>query len=543
MLRDVNLRRLQDEPFEVLVVGGGINGAVSAAALAGRGVRVGLVERGDYASQTSQASSNLAWGGFKYLEGGEIKLVWNLCRSRNDLMRAYPSNVREIRMMTLIERGFRWPPILLWIGTFIYWAFGRFFTEKPQWLGLERMREAEPGFDTTNGWGALLHSESQIVDNDARFVFSFVRSAIDHGAACANYVEAVGATRVDDGWAVTLRDMRSEATWTTRAKVIINAAGPWADPFNRTIERPTEFRHVLSKGVHLVVPQVTPHRRVLSMFTDDGRPFFALPMEDRTAIGTTDTVTEDPLEGVSEEDRQYLLDNANKRLSCDPPLTADDIIAERVGVRPLAMERSGEVGEVDWLKMSRRHVLEITDGGSHMTLFGGKLTDCLNVGDEIAEAVSKAGVKLPTPDARWYGEPGAEMRADFFAQARALGLPTGDDGQAIADRLWRRYGQHGFAMLERMRVDPSQREALIAQPPYLRVEIEHMARSESIVHLEDLLRRRTALALVRTREELAAEPGLWTICTLLFGERAEAEWAAYFGDLAPADRLRPTGSD
>ncbi len=115
-LRDANLRKLQGQSFDVLVVGGGINGASSAAALSGKGVSVALIDRGDFAGSTSMHSSNLVWGGIKYMESGDFALVRKLCQSRNHLIRSYPSTVREIRFLTTINRGFRHHPLVPWAG-------------------------------------------------------------------------------------------------------------------------------------------------------------------------------------------------------------------------------------------------------------------------------------------------------------------------------------------------------------------------------------------------------------------------------------------
>src|SRR3954464_270742 len=136
-LRETNLGKLERESFDVLVVGGGINGAVSAAALAARGARVALIDKGDFAGQTSQQSSNLAWGGIKYLETYELALVRKLCRARNRLLRAFPSIVQEIRFFTSISRGFRHGRFKLWLGALLYWAIGSFFTRGPRLLSTD----------------------------------------------------------------------------------------------------------------------------------------------------------------------------------------------------------------------------------------------------------------------------------------------------------------------------------------------------------------------------------------------------------------------
>ncbi len=127
-LRNSNVRRLSIEEYDVLIVGGGINGAVSAAALAAKGVKVALIDRGDFAGSTSSESSNLAWGGIKYLESYEFLLVNKLCKSRNYLMDHYPSTVKEIRFLTSIAKGFRYPAFLVYLSTLLYWVIGRFKT-------------------------------------------------------------------------------------------------------------------------------------------------------------------------------------------------------------------------------------------------------------------------------------------------------------------------------------------------------------------------------------------------------------------------------
>src|SRR5271155_1433417 len=148
-LRDDNLDRLGEQPFDVLVLGGGINGAVSAAALAGRGARVALIDRGDFAGFTSQHSSNLAWGGIKYMEGLELGLVRKLCKSRNHLIQSYPSTVQEIRFYAAHERTFRHGLWKLVLGTWLYWLIGSFFTQRPRRLTLADIAREEPIVDTS----------------------------------------------------------------------------------------------------------------------------------------------------------------------------------------------------------------------------------------------------------------------------------------------------------------------------------------------------------------------------------------------------------
>jgi glycerol-3-phosphate dehydrogenase len=531
-LRATNLGRLGEGTYDVLVVGGGINGAVSAASLAARGVRVALIDRGDFASETSQESSNLAWGGIKYLETLELGLVRKLCLSRNHLIRTYPSTVKEVRFFALHERGFRHGLWKLLAGSFLYWIIGSLFTRPPRLLTRGTIAREEPLVALDDADGGFEYSDAYLHDNDARFVWSFVRGALDHGGIAANYVEANGASKGADGhWQVSARDLVRDEPLSIRARVVINACGPWVDALNEGWGRRTEHRHVLSKGIHLIVPRLTEHRRVLTFFADDGRLFFAIPMGPRTCIGTTDTRVEDAKTHVTPEDRAFVLDNINKRLRLERPLTPDDVIAERCGVRPLVVKGGGLKEGVPWSQLSRKHVVETDAADQRISIFGGKLTDCLNVGEEILREVRRLGVAVPFPEARWYGEAPAQTRDEFFHQARLMGL---DDKTAksaseqLSTRLWRRYGAEALRLLEEIRADPRQGDVLVAGTEYLRCELSYMAKREMIVKLEDFLRRRSKVALVVSADELRRAAGLREACSILFGEEAEARLAEYF---------------
>tara|TARA_R110000823_G_scaffold119998_17_gene244522 strand:- start:22801 stop:24474 length:1674 start_codon:yes stop_codon:yes gene_type:complete len=532
-LRDSNLQKLAGQPFDVLVIGGGINGAVSAASLAARGVRVALIDRGDFAGGVSSSSSNLAWGGIKYLESGEFLLVDKLCRSRNRLMRAYPSTVKEIRFLTTIARGFRVWPFVVYLGSLLYWVMGRFVTRAPRFHTARSIERAEPIIDTANAAGGLEYSDCYLYDNDARFVFNFVRRSLNYGCIAANYVEALESRFEGDAWIIPARDVISGNSFDIRARAVINACGPYVDAQNRAAGATTEHHHVFSKGIHLIVDRVTENKRVLAFFASDGRLFFLIPMGPKTCIGTTDTQVQSPEVQVTDADRDFVLDNVNALLNLNPPLTRSDIIAERVGVRPLAI--SGEGGEADWVQLSRKHVIEVDSARRHLSIFGGKLTDCLNVGEEVAEHLEAMGFTLSTVRNQWYGEPEADLRAEFMLQAKCMELDrltAASSSEPLSERFWRRYGESAFGLLERIREDPSGAELLIANAEYTRCEIELAARREMIVKLEDFMRRRSKIDQVVRAEDIARSPGLREACNILFGAQAEAQLQEYLDGLA-----------
>jgi glycerol-3-phosphate dehydrogenase len=531
-LRAANVRSLKDSTFDVLIVGGGINGAVSAACLAARGVKVALIEKADFASFTSQQSSNLAWGGIKYLESLEIGLVRKLCKSRNHLIRSYPSTVQEIRFFTVHERGFRHGLWKLLLGAWLYWLIGRFFTKAPRRLTPAIIAREEPVVNVLSSDGGFEYSDAYLHDNDARFVFNFVRSALNHGCAAANYVESLGSNYGDDRlWVTRANDVVSGVEIVIRSRVLINACGPFVDLMNTRSEEKTAHRHVFSKGIHLIVDRLTKNRRVLTFFADDGRPFFVIPMGPRSCIGTTDTRVESPIAHVTDEDRRFVLDNINKRLRLDKPLTESDVIAERCGVRPLAVGSNDKKKSSDWTQLSRKHVVEVDSVRPHISIFGGKLTDCLNVGEEVLAHVHALGVKVPYPDVRWYGEPSEQTRQEFLHQAKLMdldGMTSPRSSELLTKRLWRRYGAQALGLLSDIRTDARMAEVLIEGAEYLRCEIALAARHEMIVKLDDFLRRRSKIALVIARSELRDAPGLRDACRLLFGDEADARYNEYF---------------
>lgn len=535
-LRESHVETLGQRTFDVLVIGGGINGAVTAAALTAQGVKVALVDRGDFAGFTSQESSNLVWGGIKYLESFEFALVRKLCRSRNRLLDAYPSSVREIRFLTSLDRGFRKGRLLLWIGTWLYWLIGGGVTRRPRLLSRADLAREEPALRVTGSQGGVEYSDAYLVDNDARFVFTFVRSAIDGGAIAANYVESLGAQHDGRLWTCHARDVMSGQRFSIRSRVLVNAAGPYVDAHNLTTGIETTHQHLFSRGIHLIVNRLTGSHRVLTFFADDGRLFFVIPMGPKSCIGTTDTREDTLPPVVRPEDRAFVLDNINRVLALDTPLQESDVIAERCGVRPLVVRRgadgaSGHDADAEWTTLSRRHVIEVDAARAHISVFGGKLTDCLNVGEEVTREVRALGVEVPSFGRRWYGEPPDEVRDEFFRQARLMELDTltsAESSEPLSTRLWRRYGESGLRLLEDIRADRTMAEVLIHGTEYTRGELHHAAERELITTLEDFLRRRSKIALIATTAAIRSAPGLFEACRILFGDDAEARFVEYF---------------
>ena len=528
-LRQSHIRKLAEGTFDVLVIGGGINGAVSAAALSGKGARVALIDRCDYGGLTSSNSSNLAWGGIKYLESYDIALVRQLCRSRNQLIKHYPSTVQEIPFFAAVTEGFH-HPIKLWLATWLYWAIGNFSTQRPRFIPRHKIQQEEPIVDSASSLGAVEYCDAYFHDNDSRFVFNFVRCAISRGCKTANYVESLGAQRQNGIWTTKAMDMIDNRRFAIKSRVLINAAGPFVDAHNQLTGQATQHHHIFSKGIHLIVDRLTPNRRVLTFFADDGRLFFAIPMGNKTCIGTTDTQVSNPLVDVTAEDRTFVLDNINKRLRLQNPLTPDDVISTRCGVRPLAVKQ-GDANYRDFLQLSRKHAIDVNDADAHLSIFGGKLTDCINVGNEVCGYLGKMGIALPYGNYKWYGEPNSMVKEEFFHEANLIELdsyPSPESSERLSTRLWRRYGAQAFSLLQAIREDPRQADILIKGTEYIRCEIYQAAHAEMVTKLEDFLLRRSKIALVTREQEIRNAPGLMEACQILFGDRAQEKFDEYF---------------
>lgn len=527
-LRDTNLTQLSAQTYDVLVVGAGINGAVSAAALSKKGLSVAVIDKGDFAGETSSHSSNLAWGGIKYLESHEYMLVDKLCKSRNHLMQSYPSTVQEIRFLTTLQKGFRFPALFVYLGTLLYWIMGRFFTRFPEFLSSAAIEAREPVIDTSNAQGGFEYSDAFLHDNDARFVFNFIRGAMDNGAVVTNYVSAQDAQFTDNIWHVAAKDEISGEPIAIKAKSVINACGPFADAFNAELENKTEHHHVFSKGVHLIVNKLTKVDKVLAFFASDGRLFFVIPMGQKTCIGTTDDKVDSPNPVVTDADRHFILDNVNALLNLDQPLTMADVISERCGVRPLAVK--GNSGSSDWVQLSRKHAVDVNTPKRLVSIFGGKLTDCINVGNEIADTIAAFDMPLPNPHAKWYGESSDAHKQTFLDRAELINLDALTpvySSELLSTRLWRRYDINALQIIDEIQRDPQQAEQLMHNAEYIRAELHYAARREMITKLDDFLRRRSKISMVLRISEILSSPGLLEACEILFGEQAEAKLAEY----------------
>ena len=224
-------------------------------------------------------------------------------------------------------------------------------------------------------------------------------------------------------------------------------------------------------------------------------------------IGTTDTPVSTPDTEVTEQDRQFVLDNINKRLNLPKPISDEDIISERCGVRPLVLSNDKDnYPYQDWTKLSRKHEIDINQNKPYISIFGGKLTDCINVGEQVCEKVERLGLSLPQKNRKWYGEPDQAIRKEYLDLAKSMKLDELTSigaSEAISTRLWRRYGKRAFGLLESIQKEPKLAEPIMEGTDYIKCELTEAVEREMIVTMEDFLRRRSKLALVVQHEAVS----------------------------------------
>ena len=496
--REQQLQKLASGIFDAVIVGGGINGAASAACLSAHGYKVALIEQNDFASMTSQQSSNMIWGGIKYLENGEISLVNKLCLSRNRLIKNFPDNVQEIPYLLNLESTNKFSQAFYLCGAYCYWLMGRCKTQPPRFLSKSKLHTASPASSENFNCG-IEYYDAILPENDSRFVFSFIRNIWENNNLAINYCKVFSTSHNDDGWDIKVRDNVTSREIEFRTKFLINAAGPRALIFNKNNYLPSTNKLIFSKGIHLIVPAITTVNKVLTFISDDKRLFFALPMGNRTCLGTTDTRVDVPHAKVNDEDRDFVLSNINKRLHLSKILTRKDIISERCGIRPLVVSGTDDHNS-EWLTLSRKHIIEINEKLGLITLLGGKLTDCLNVGESVLSSINSMQ-EINQAVNKWFGEENNQQKKAFLSLADKFL----DSDKAL--QLWRRYGSRAQFIMELISATPDKMLPAICEgSDLIWAEVHYMCQFEMPVFLEDILRRRSKTSLIVEKHILENSP-------------------------------------
>ncbi|UMY17283.1 glycerol-3-phosphate dehydrogenase [Methylobacterium organophilum] len=495
------------ETFDLLVIGGGINGTGIARDAAGRGVKVLLCEQGDLAGSTSSASTKLIHGGLRYLEQYEFRLVREALAERERLMRLAPHIIWPLRFVLPHDRGLR-PAWMLRIGLFLYDHLAKLGSlPGSQAVGLRGLPYGAPLQERlTRGF---VYSDCWV--EDSRLVALNAVDAAERGADIRTRTRLVAARREAGAWAAELHDAATGQTRPVRARILVNAAGPWVgDLLQETLALASRAHLRLIKGSHIVVPRLYAGDHAYILQQPDRRIVFAIPYErDFTLIGTTD-VAHDGAPGpvaIAPEETAYLCACIDRSFARQ--VRPEDVVWSYSGLRPLYDDAAADASTV-----TRDYVLDLSDRDGRLpvlSVFGGKITTYRRLAEH---ALAKLEPHLPGLAPAWTATaplPGGDLGTDFETFLAELRRDYPFLPEETARRLARAYGSRARRILGSARSLADLGAAF--DGGLSAAEVEYLRRHEWARTAEDILWRRSKLGLrtgagsrARLESHLAAEP-------------------------------------
>ncbi len=501
-----NLALFEQEPFDVLVTGGGVTGAGVALDAAARGYKVALVEKSDFASGTSSKSTKLVHGGIRYLPNLDFSLVHEALIERSYLLANAPYLVKPIGFVLPLYKGERHPmglpvippggiglSLIMNIGLWLYDGLAaRHNSHWHRHLSRADVKRLAPMLVTDRLKSGFIYYDAQT--HDARLTLALLRTAADYGTTIANYAEVVSfISERGKVCGVRVRDRLADQELSIRARHIVNATGIYSEQVDALSGHASKVQVDPSKGVHLVFSRETlklGHDAVVLPETEDKRILFIVPWESRAIFGTTDTGSGDlDHPTASREDIAYLLRHLNRYLSAH--ITQEDIISVYSGYRPLLESRSSEHSTA---KLSRTHAVLQSPSGL-VTIVGGKLTTYRRMAQDTVDVLNKRDGKTtrhPTQKLLLHGSAGwPDVQHELEVKGGALGLSP-----ATIEHLGHSYGSDATGILSLIEANPSLATLLIEDLPYIQAEVIHACRHEMALTPDDILARRTSITLL-----------------------------------------------
>jgi glycerol-3-phosphate dehydrogenase len=472
------------EPWDLIVIGGGATGVGIAVDAASRGYEVLLLEQSDFGKGTSSRSTKLVHGGVRYLEQGNISLVMEALKERGLLRQNAPHLVSDLGFV--VPNYEWWEAPFYGIGLKVYNLLaGRYGFGSSQILTREETLARLPTIKTEGLRGGVVYFDGQF--DDSRLLINLVATAAEQGATLLNYARVSALYRDQDGFVdgVGATDMEGGVEFRSRAKVVINAAGPFSDSVRRLADPNAASMIAPSQGIHLVFDRsfLPGDSAIMVPHTSDGRVMFAIPWHNHTLVGTTDTpITEPVLEPRPlEEEIEFILETAGRYLEKAP--ARSDVLSVFVGIRPLVKS----VEATNTAALSRDHTIHIDSFGL-LTIAGGKWTtyrnmaeDCVNQAATLARLPEKPCV---TRDLNIHG---------FHRQSEKFGN-------------LRMYGSDALAIQDLIHSEPSRGEPLHSALPYCGAEVIWSTRAEMARTVEDILARRTRALFLNARAAIEMAP-------------------------------------
>ncbi|MEU4346480.1 MULTISPECIES: glycerol-3-phosphate dehydrogenase/oxidase [unclassified Streptomyces] len=489
--------QLSKATYDLLVIGGGILGISTAWHAAQSGLRVALVDAGDFAGATSSASSKLLHGGLRYLQTGAVKLVAENHFERRAVSRQVaPHLANPLTFYLPVYKGGPHGAAKLGAGVFAYSALSAFGDGVGHLLSPSKAAQDVPELRTDNLKAVAVYGDDQM--NDARMALMTVRAAVDAGAAVLNHAEVTGL-RFTKGrvTGADLRDRLSGDEFGVNARLVLNATGPWVDHL-RKMEDPDAAPSIrLSKGAHLVLKRTSPWKAALATPIDKYRITFALPWEDMLLLGTTDEEFEgDPADvAVTEKDTAQILDEAAFSIR-DQQLSRDLITYSFAGLRVLPG------GPGDTSKAKRETV--VTEGrGGMLSVAGGKWTTFRHIGRTVMKKLEQLPGRPLGDDFEPISELPGKLPLPGIANPRAVAHRLMVDGPApgprmaadTAKHLATHYGSLSFDIARLANEDAALAERIHPDAPEIWAQVVYARDHEWAETADDVLRRRTTLTI------------------------------------------------
>ena len=502
-----DLAQIQQTNYDVIVIGGGINGAGVARDAALRGLKTILIEKNDFASGSSSWSSRLIHGGLRYLEYFEFPLVRESLKEREVLLRTAPHLVNPLQLTIPVYRDRSRPYWKIWAGMILYDIFS-FDKTLPshRMLPQEKFKQIFRSIDKDNLGGGAQYYDGQVTFAE-RLCLENVLSAQNAGASVLNYVEVmeldIKDSRISD---VVCKDKLTGESFTisgSKDAVVVNTAGPWVDHVckrgskaGKDVSIGDAKKNGGTKGSHIVVDPFpgAPNSNLYVEAKSDGRPFFILKWLDKYLIGTTDLPYKDDIENIKADNDEidYLLQEVNYIIPL-ANLKRDDVKFTYSGVRPLPNSEGKKPGSI-----TRKHIIfdHKKEGVNNLlTLIGGKLTTYRNVGEEMVDEILKRTKRSPQPcRTDSLPLPGCILPSDPRIQ-QAITEYSSILSVKTIDHLFFSYGAKALDVLPLTKDNPALREQISPNHPDIKAQIVYAVQSELACTLVDILRRRTTLAM------------------------------------------------
>lgn len=484
MNRQELVRRLGYQPFDLLIVGGGIVGAGIARDAAMRGLKVALVEQGDFASGTSSKTSKLIHGGLRYLEHGHLRLVFESLRERHILRAIAPALVHPLSLMLPVYDGDARAAWRINVGLWLYDLLAGWRNIRShRMLSARRALALEPGLRVDGLRAAGLYADCQM--DDARVCLANILQAVSWGAVCCNYVRAQAFVKSNGRiGGVSAEDRLTGRPIEIHAQVVVNATGPWADGLRRLSDADAPARLAPTKGIHLILPRIA-QEGLFVQARADRRMLFVLPWGDYTLVGTTEAEVDEPLEALCAQADEvgYLLEEVHRVLPGSRVGEAD-VIMTFAGARPLLAFAGSST------QASREHRLDIDRYGL-VSVLGGKYTTYRRMAEQTVDLLAQQH--------RWRTDRCLTDQVNVLETVHPIILDHWQDITRSIDpdllaRLLVRYGAAAFHVLRLVSDEPALAQPVCPHHEYIAAELIHTVQQELACTITDVLARRTRIA-------------------------------------------------